>query len=305
MTIPVLVGPTSSGKTSLGLKLHAKNSNIEIISADSRQIYKHMDIGTGKLPRGSAHTISRNDGIWLIDDIRVWGYDVVNPSDYFSAYDFVVFARAKIADILQRGKLPIVIGGTGFFVDALTGKVSLSQTPPNAMLRKELNDTSLKDLLEQLKSLNEVDYLQVDQKNKVRVVRAIERNSHKEKAADMTTKWPFKYFGLHDMRSTLYARADKWAESIWGNPLFDEITKLVALGFKDCSPLKGLIYKTALAHMNNGISFSYGLERVQFDLHAYIRRQQTWFKKNPDITWLDASKSDANLDIIEQALSLS
>jgi tRNA dimethylallyltransferase len=304
MTVFVLVGPTSSGKTRLGLELGQANSKLEIISADSRQIIKNMDIGTGKTPLGDSQTVVKQEKCWIINGVKVWGYDLISPSDYFSAYDFANFAKNTIEDIYERSSIPIVIGGTGFFVDSLTGRMDLSAPAPNFKLRDELNQLSLESALEKLKGLNEADFRKIDQKNKLRVIRAIERNvlpaAEKQAATDLT----FRYYGLFDERKNLYYRVDRWAESIWGDLLYNEVRSLIDLGYEDLPPLKGLVYKTALSYLNGNIGLEEGLERVKFDLHAYIRRQQTWFKKNESITWLNVDDLKKNVALLGNALTL-
>jgi len=304
MTIVVLLGPTSSGKTGLGLELGSLNPKLELISADSRQVFKYMDVGTGKVPQNSALTVIKNDKYWLINGVKVWGYDLVSPAEYFSAYDYTVFAKATIAAIYSRGNCPLIIGGTGFFIDALTGRLNLASAEPNFGLRKELNELTLEQALSRLKALNESDYYKIDQRNKIRVIRAIERNMLPQVEMQPTSGLAYSYFGLVDERQNLYDRVDKWAECIWGEALFEELRVLDRLGYKDTPPLKGLVYKTATAYLMGDVSFSEGLVRLKFDLHAYIRRQQTWFKKNDTITWLQVSERQANLEKLGNALTL-
>ncbi len=263
-----------------------------------------MDVGTGKVPQDSSLGVMKNEKYWTINGVKVWGYDLVSPVDYFSAYDFAIFARSTIADIHARGSIPLVIGGTGFFVDALTGRINLSAVAPNFKLREELDQLSLEAALGKLKELNEADFHTIDQKNKLRVVRAIERNSLPSVVNKLASNLNFNYYGLFDERENLYSRVDLWAEVIWGDLLFNEVKSLISLGFRDSPPLKGLVYKTALAYLNGDIGLGEGLARVKFDLHAYIRRQQTWFKKNDSITWLNVSDFRKNVGLLGNALTL-
>ena len=140
----VILGPTSSGKTSLSLKL-AKKMNGEIISADSRQIYKTMDIGTGKLPINANVKIVRDVDKWIIDGINVWGYDLVTPDAFFSAYDFAKFALPKISRGNPENKTMFVVGGTGFYIDILTGRVKPSNVMPDLELRATLETLSTEE----------------------------------------------------------------------------------------------------------------------------------------------------------------
>jgi tRNA dimethylallyltransferase len=301
MKIPVLVGPTSSGKTSIALQVCEKNG-AHVISADSRQVYKYMDIGTGKLPINTKdYKIERGEGFWKINDCTIWGYDLVEPSQNFNAYEFATFALAKIKELENKDIPVLIVGGTGFFVDTLTGRTKLNATEADPNLRAALNDKNLDELLVQLKDLSPQMYLSIDQKNKVRVIRAIERllsvSAKSDTAFEIPVDFEFEYIGLTANRNVLYERADIWAQNIWGDLLFEEIKYLISNGFSDSNTLKGLIYKTGVEFLNNQISFELGLERIKFDIHAYIRRQQTWFKKNHSIKWQDI-QSTANADIV-------
>ncbi len=304
MKIPILVGPTSSGKTSIALNVSAK-AGAQIISADSRQVYKFLDVGTGKLPVNLSDTkIEKNDGFWKINGCTIWGYDLVGPNQAFNSFEFAQFALNKIHQLKSENTPVIVVGGTGFFTDTLTGQVNLDAPQSDLLLREQLNNKSLDELNIELEKLSPGQAAVIDKKNKVRVIRAIERltlqtdEKPKLNREDLT----FEYFGLTASRDVLYSRAEKWAESIWGDPLFAEVKFLISQGFAQSNPLKGLVYKTALQHLIQEISFENGLERTKFDLHAYIRRQQTWFKKNTSIKWFDIAQEKDIVSIIAKSL---
>src|SRR4030042_4789177 len=135
----IILGPTSSGKTSLAVNL-CKKFNGEIISADSRQVYKNMDIGTGKLPINSNATVVKGDEKWTIDGVNIWGYDLTTPDKFFSGYDFALFALNKAAELLKAEKTVFLVGGTGFYIDLFTGNVKPSTIKPNFEMRKELEN---------------------------------------------------------------------------------------------------------------------------------------------------------------------
>ncbi|MFC1622344.1 tRNA (adenosine(37)-N6)-dimethylallyltransferase [Patescibacteria group bacterium] len=263
--IYIILGPTSSGKTSLALEL-CKKFNGEIISADSRQIYKHMDIGTGKFGKG------------------IYGYDLVEPNEFFSAYDFTQFALKKARELLEEGKTVFLVGGTGFYIDAFTGRVPLTGSKPDLELRKSLETTPTKNLLTRLTSLNPKKANSIDRQNRVRIIRALEIELKKEN----TTPLPylqnveFVYIGLTAPREFLYNRVDKWLKNIWNEKLFEEVDFLKK-NYPNSDKLNGLIYKTAQKK---------DFERTKYDLHAYVRRQQTYFKKIPDVTWMDISQDN-------------
>lgn len=168
--IVVIVGPNASGKTGLSIKL-AKKMNGEIISADSRQVYKGMDIGSGKVTKKEMQGIPH------------YCIDVADPKKVFSALDFKNCAEKAIADILSRGKTPIMVGGTGFYIDAALGRMKLGGVPPNPKLRKKLSRFSVEKLLATLKKLDPERAKTVEQKNPVRLIRAIEISSAKKNSS--------------------------------------------------------------------------------------------------------------------------
>jgi tRNA dimethylallyltransferase len=291
----IILGPTSSGKTTVAMEM-SKYFNIEIISADSRQVYKYFDIGTGKLPVSiKDNNIEKNDSYWVINGIKIWGYDLVNPDKVYSAFDFKDFAIKREKDILARKKTPIVVGGTGFYIDALTGLKNLSNIPLNESLRIQLQDVSCDQLVERLKSFNPTRAGDIDVKNPRRLIRAIEIeeylnvnplygieniSSNEKKIKDSLQ------IGLFSDREELYLRADKWVDNIW-DKLIKETDSLLKSGFENTPPIQGLVYKTSVAFMKGYFGKDEAIQRIKFDIHAYIRRQQTWFRKNPNIKWID------------------
>ncbi|KKS31294.1 MAG: tRNA dimethylallyltransferase [candidate division WWE3 bacterium GW2011_GWA1_42_12] len=292
MKVFVIVGPTSTGKTSLSVEL-CKKLGGEIISADSRQIYKYMDVGTGKLPLGSSAGIKKGEGFWELEGIKVWGYDLVAPDQYFSSYDFAKYALEKTEEIFSGGKNVFLVGGTGYYVDTVTGKLVLNNNiEPDFELRSELEKKSLPELQSLLTSLNLEAFQKIDKNNPVRLIRAIEKEKGQKKNL---TPLPhpdaeFIYVGLSGSREFLYSKADRWVEEIWkNNQVISETENLLSMNFGSFPPLRGLVYKTAVSFINKEIAEAEAAQRIKFDIHAYIRRQQTWFKRNADIKWFDVS----------------
>jgi len=287
--IITIVGPTSTGKTSLSLEL-CKEFNGEIISADSRQIFKYMDIGTGKNPINSDVLTIKSDQVWTLNGINIWGYDLTEPGKYFSAYDYANFALNKIS---QSDKNIFLTGGTGFYIDIVTGRLTVTQSKPNFELRKRLETLSLAELQNLLsaKALSKID-----KQNPARLIRAIEKES-----SDKTNESPalprlknteFKYIGLTAPREILYKKTDEWLEKVWNSGLLDEIEFLIQKGYESTPQLNGLIYRTAKSFIKGQIGGEEAKQKAKFDLHAYVRRQQTWFKKNQDIIWFDVTQPD-------------
>lgn len=295
-TVFVIVGPTSSGKTSLALEL-CKKYNGEIISADSRQIYKFMDIGTGKIPVTGQHGITRNPEYWTVDGVKIWGYDLATPDQSFTAFDYVTYATQKLTELLNENKTVFIVGGTGLYIDILTKRMPLNSTEPDLELRVELENKSLEDLQVQLNVLNPLAYTKVDIQNPIRLIRAIEKEllidkpiKHIEFPQDVN----YVFLGLKADNAFLYNRADLWVDEIWHNGFIKEVQDLIDLGYAKSPKLGGLIYTSALDFILGKTTEEFAIQRAKFDIHAYIRRQLTWFKRNTEINWFDISTQDKN-----------
>lgn len=228
----VICGPTCTGKTSLAIGL-CKKFDGEIVSADSRQIYKFMDIGTGKLPlsgmQKSQCKMQKQDGCWIVDGVYVHLYDVVEPDRKFSVARFKDAATKEIQSMWRRQKVPFLVGGTGFYVAAVLGE---------------------------------------------------EQRSEKLK------------IGLTSSRETLFQRAYAWAEGVVNDSLLAEVKNLIDRGYKNTPPMQGIIYQTTIDHLVGKISKEEMLQKIKFDLHGYIRRQLTWFRRDKEIQWFDLAEPD-------------
>jgi len=305
----VICGPTCTGKTSLGIKL-CKKFNGEVVSADSRQIYKYMDIGTGKMPIEAQNSkrkaqnyssklkaIRKGDGYWIIDGVFIHLYDVAEPDKNFSVARFKDAAEKEIQSIWRRGKIPFLVGGTGFYIAAVLGEVEFPRVPPDWKLRRELEKLSTEKLFEKLKKLDPQRAETIDPKNPRRLIRAIEVAEWKMEDGrwKMDTAGPTKLqtlkIGLTAPRETLYQRADAWAEAIVNDGLLNEVRDLINCGYKGTPPMKGIIYQTAVEHLEGKISKEEMLQQIKFDLHGYIRRQLTWFRRDKTIEWFDLTDS--------------
>ncbi|MBI2414348.1 hypothetical protein HYV31_00680 [candidate division WWE3 bacterium] len=303
--IPVILGPTSSGKTSIAVELSKKFSG-RIVSADSRQVFKNMDVGTGKTPIGSAFEVQNLSTYWTLDDVPVFGYDLAFAGEYFSANDYLLWANNKLLELSSEdpSKNLFIVGGTGFYIDLLTGRIKTALVPPNFVLREELKSISLEELLVRLKNFSPEKYNQVDKQNKVRVMRAIEiaenlqvdnsvlTNHTEDSASNLENKFEFYYIGLTGRREVLYTRVDAWVEKVWENGLLEEVQNLKNLGLGGSLCMKGIVYKTVNDFLDGKIVKTDAQQRIKYDLHSYIRRQQTWFKRNPDIVWFDIEELD-------------
>jgi tRNA dimethylallyltransferase len=322
--IVVICGPTCTGKTSLGIKLCQKFSargGGEIVSADSRQIYKFMDIGTGKtpvpksqisnlksqkalrsLPPGGHNSnvktddgIARGDGYWVVDGVYIHLYDVVEPDRKFSVARFKDAATREIESMWRRGKVPFLVGGTGFYLAAVLGEADFPRIAPDWKLRQELEKLSVEELFAKLQKLDPERAKIIDPKNPRRLVRAVEIALQQPFArpglASARPGLTGVKIGLTAPRKILYQRADDWSEAIVHNGLLAEVQDLINRGYRNAEPMKGIIYQTAVEHLGGKIGEEEMLQRIKFDLHGYIRRQLTWFRRDKEIKWFDISKA--------------
>jgi tRNA dimethylallyltransferase len=290
----VIVGPTSSGKTSLALNL-CKEFDGSIVSADSRQIYKYMDVGTGKLPIDSDLTVKQGNGKWVLDGIDVWGYDIVEPGRYYSVFDYAQFALGKLKELGSLKKTVFLVGGSGFYVDAVTGKMPIKSGEPDFNLRSELEKMTTPELQKKLTSLNVEVFNKIDKENSVRLIRAIEKEmtgSGEDTPLPYLKDTEFIYLGMKTDRSILFNSADIWLDKVWRGGLIEEVENLIKMGFANTPQLQGLVYKTVLAYMEGKLTEDDAVQRAKYDLHSYIRRQLTWFKKNREIVWFDISEKN-------------
>ena len=260
----VIVGPTASGKSALAVRL-AKKFNGEIISADSRQVYKGLDIGTGKITKREMRGIPH----YLLD--------VANPKKQFSVSEFLILTNQAIAEIVKKNKLPMVVGGTGFYIDALAGRILLPDVPPNKELRKKLEEKSVNELFVILKKKDARRAKTIDPHNKVRLIRALEIVAALGKVPSIlkfsrTSEYKFMYIGLKP--DNLRYRIEKRVKKMFRDGLLDEIKRLKKsgvtnkrlkeLGFEYWNPTEESVIKGSV---------------------NYAKRQMTWFKRNKKIKW--------------------
>lgn len=270
----VILGQTATGKSDLAIKiakeLAVSGVESEIISADSRQVYKGLDIGTGKITKKEMKGIPHHM------------LDIANPKKKFSVAEYQERAIYAIAEIVKRGKTPIICGGTGFYIDAITKGIVFPEVPPDKKLRKILEKKNIKQLLVILKKLDRARASTIDQNNKVRLVRAIEIAKALGKVPKITeTKLPYKFIkiGLYLPENLLKKKIEKRVKGMFKKGLEKEIKKLKMLGVSD----KRL----------REFGFEYNKptpEKVISETLKYAKRQMTWFKRDPEIKWLDTSK---------------
>lgn len=291
----VIFGPTVSGKTSLAINL-AKKFNGQIISADSRQIYKSLDIGTGKIPFES--TFEKHDNFWIVDGVKINGFDLTSPPSNFSSADFKNFATPIINALQTKNVLPIVAGGSGFYIKTLLSNYSTFGIVQNLQLRNKLEKKSAKELYDQLLKINKKKALSLndsDRKNPRRLIRAIEVTFASKD--QNTTQIPLSkntlMLGLSAPNSYLFKKADNWLDQRLKRGLIEEIDALLA---QNTSPAwldsLGLEYRWISRYLLKSVNKNTAVERLKGDIHSVIRRQKTYFSQFKDINIFDISKKN-------------
>ncbi len=299
----VIVGPTASGKTNLSIEL-ANKFNGEIVSADSMQIYKYMDIGTAK------PSIEEMQGIkhYLIDEVL--------PNDEFNVVKYKQLATKYIDEIFEKGKQPIVVGGTGLYVSSLINNIVFSETESDWELRESLKKEAAEFGPEYIHNkLKEVDPQAAENihpNNVKRVIRALEVYFqtqkpiayHNEMSRSIPSKYEFILIGLAMDRQRLYDRINKRVDIMLNSGLVKEVKNLINLGFADCLiSMQGIGYKEILAHLNNQISLEEAMEAIKQGSRRYAKRQITWFKRINEIKWFNLDNYGNNNDMIKDVVS--
>lgn len=296
-----VVGPTSAGKTALSILL-AKKVDGEIISADSRQVYRGLTLGSGKITKEEMNGIPH------------YMLDIADPKQTFTASDYAHFGRERLLDMHSRNKVPIVVGGTGFYIDALLGRVSLAEVPPNPTLREQLADYSAEQLQGTLQRLDPKRFETIDRHNPHRLVRAIEialKNTkdgplYKAQHTTNTKDGPL-YEGLwigltlpwDELKEKICQRLVRRFEQ----GMLEEAKQLYkgGLSFERMEQL-GLEYRFMSRHLRGSLSYEKMLEELKKETLHYAKRQMTWFKKNKDIQWYSPENVDALVARAEQFL---
>jgi tRNA dimethylallyltransferase len=276
----VILGPTASGKSDLAVEI-AKKHGGEIISADSRQVYKGMDLGTGKITKKEMKGVTHH----LLD--------VCSPKKVFTVAEYKKLAEKAIKDILKRGKLPIICGGTGFYIDAVVLGTEFPSVPPNKDLRFKIQDLGIEQLLKMLKKLDPERAETVDTKNKVRLVRAIEvatalgkvpptKNAIVYDSICIGIKWPKEI-----LRERIHARIISRIKK----GMIEEIENLHESGmsWKRMYSL-GLEYRYISLFLQGKLTKEEMIETLHTKTCQYAKRQMTWFKRNKNIVWLEPEK---------------
>lgn len=283
----VLTGPTAVGKTKASIGL-AKEIGGEIISADSMQVYKHMDIGSAKIRPEEMEGVPH----FLVDELKPW--------EEFHVVRFQQMAKAAMEKIYARHHIPIVVGGTGFYIQALLYDVDFSENDGDASYRHGLEEIARKEggqvLHEKLRSVDKMAAEQIHANNVKRVIRALEFyhqtgqriSEHNERERQKESPYRFVYFVLNDDRKRLYERIDRRVEQMLNDGLVKEVAALKSMGCtRDMVSMQGLGYKEILAYLEGELNLEEAVYRLKRDTRHFAKRQITWFKREREVIWIN------------------
>ena len=297
--IVVIVGPTASGKTSLSIEL-AKKINGEIISADSMQIYKEMDIGTAKVTKDEMQGIKH----YLIDFIK--------PDERYTVSDFKKDSLVAIQEILNNKKMPIIVGGTGLYVNSLIYEINFQEMNFDEEYRKMLmNEAEDEAKLEELwNKANDIDpeaMAKISKNDKKRIIRVLEiykatgknKTEQEKNSRKKDLIYDYYVFGINYDRDKLYERINYRVDKMIEAGLIDEVKKILSKYDKFPTAMQGLGYKEVVRYLEGEYSKEEMIEKIKQETRRYAKRQMTWFRKNKDIIWLNGEANiDENIDII-------
>lgn len=287
----IITGPTGIGKTKISIDA-AKQFNGEIISADSMQIYKHLDIGTAKVTEDEIAGIPHH----LID--------IVEPGEEFTVKDYRALAKEKIKDIQNKGKLPIIVGGTGLYINSLIKPFHFGNTPPIPEFREEMNKLVAEEGLESVYKLLEKESpeaaLKVDPKNKNRVIRALEISRYKVDATPAEVPdYKYLFIGLNTDRDVLYDRINKRVDIMVEDGLLDEVKNLCSMGMaQGIRSTKAIGYVEILDYLEGLITYEEAIDKIKQHSRNYAKRQLTWFRRE-NIKWFDISDENYENEILK------
>ncbi len=286
----VLAGPTAVGKTTLSLKL-AKRVKGEIISADSMQVYRHMDIGSAKIMQDQMEGVPHH----MIDILEPW--------EEFNVVIFKQKCEACLKGIYERGHIPIVTGGTGFYIQALLRDIDFTENEENTRIREELEalaeEKGTAYLHELLERVDAPSAQAIHANNKKRMIRALEFyqltgqriSDHNQKERLKEDAYRACYFVLSDKRERLYGRIEKRVDEMLQDGLVEEVKKLKQMGcHRGMVSMQGLGYKEILSYLDGEISLEEAVRLLKRDTRHFAKRQLTWFRREKDVIWVDKDR---------------
>ncbi len=304
--IPLIVvaGPTASGKTGLAIDI-ARRFDGEVVSADSMQIYKYMDIGTAK-PTAEERAMCPHHLI-----------DFVEPDEDFSVADYTKLAHEKIADIYARGKLPVMCGGTGLYINSVVNDVEFGEMTADEELREKLAEIGKREggekLIEILREFDPVSAERLHPNNMRRVIRAIEFykltkipiSEHQEMTKRIESRYDPVMFCIDHDRQILYDRINLRVDLMIKDGLIDEVRRIMDMGYtKELNSMKGIGYKEIMDYLNGECTLDEAIENVKQGSRRYAKRQLTWFRRDERIIMLKPETASAEAErIIKEKIS--
>ena len=302
--IIVLTGPTAVGKTNLSIIL-SKAVNGEIISADSMQVYKTMDIGTAKIMPEETQGVKHH----LID--------ILEPSEDFNVYSFKEKAAKAMEDIYQRGHIPMIVGGTGFYIQAVLYDIDFNSEDDNSVIRQELTELAAQKgnhfMHEMLREIDPEAAENIHENNLKRVIRAIEFykltgqkiSQHNETERQKTSPYNFVYFVLNDDKEKLYGRINKRIDIMLQNGLIEEVKSLLNKDInRSCTSMQAIGYKEVVDYLDGNTSYDEMVEILKRDTRHFAKRQLTWFRREKDVTWVNLNEFSNQEDALKYMLSV-
>ena len=295
----ILAGPTASGKTSVSIDL-AKRLGGEIISADSMQVYKYMDVGTAKI------------SVEEMQGVKHYLIDVLDPKEDFNIVKFQNMVKCSIEEIVKNGHIPILVGGTGFYIQSVIYDIDFNNEDDNSSVRKKLEeeyDAFGADFMhEKLKKIDIVSAQTIHKNNKKRIIRAIEYflinnepiSSHNEVQREKKSPYDYRFFVLNPPRDILYERINKRVDIMVENGLVDEVKKLREMGLSTANiSMQGIGYKEIIEYLDGLVSLETAIENIKQNTRHMAKRQVTWFKREKDVIYVDPFSFESNEKIVD------
>ena len=295
----ILAGPTASGKTSVSIDL-AKRLGGEIISADSMQVYKYMDVGTAKI------------SVEEMQGVKHHLIDVLDPKEDFNIVKFQNMVKCSIEEIVKNGHIPILVGGTGFYIQSIIYDIDFNNEDDNSSIRKELEeeyDTFGADFMyERLKKIDMVSADSIHKNNKKRIIRAIEYfminnvpiSLHNESQRKKSSPYDYRFFVLNPPRDILYERINQRVDIMVRKGLVDEVKSLKERGLSMANiSMQGIGYKEILEYLEGDTSIETAIENIKQNTRHMAKRQVTWFKREKDVIYVDPFLFESNEKIVD------
>lgn len=294
----ILTGPTAVGKTALSIGL-AKAVDGEIISADSMQVYRKMNIGTAKIQQSE------------MQGVRHHLIDILDPGEDFNVVLFKKYALEAMKDIYSREKIPVVVGGTGFYIQALLYDINFEDNDNDMSYREELQTLAAEHgnsyIHDMLAGVDPESAEKIHENNVKRVIRALEFykktgmkiSKHNEAESQKESPYNFEYFVLNDDRQKLYDRIDRRIDIMLADGLLDEVRSLADEGYsRDLVSMQGLGYKEMIDYIQERYTLDEAVYTLKRDTRHFAKRQVTWFKREKQVTWVNKNEFDSEADIL-------